>query len=346
MRRLLNTLYVVTEGAWVRKDGENVVVEADGIERGRVPVHLLGAIVCLGAVGVTPALVGWCLQRGVALTLLSRAGRFLGRIEGPQTGNVLLRRAQHAATSNKEAAARVAGAIVAAKAMNQRAVLRRCIRDYGEAMAPEQRAMLAAAESRLLSCGQHAVAASSVDAVRGREGEAAAAYFECFPLLVRRDEPEFVFAGRTRRPPLDATNALLSFLYVLVVHDCRAALETVGLDSQMGFLHTDRPGRASLALDMAEEFRAPLADRVVLTLLNRKQVQPSDFEQREQGAFYLREEARKTVLAAYQERKRVELRHPFLEENAPLGLFPLLQAQLLARHLRGELDAYPAFIWK
>jgi CRISPR-associated protein Cas1 len=178
------------------------------------------------------------------------------------------------------------------------------------------------------------------------EVEEAAVYFEHLPLCVRLEEPEFVFSGRSRRPPLDATNALLSFLYVLVVHDCRAALECVGLDPQIGFLHTDRPGRASLALDLAEEFRAPLADRVVLTLLNRRQLQPKDFERREQGAVYLKDDARKVVLEAYQERKRIELKHPFLGESAPLGLFPLLQAQLMARHLRRDIDGYPAFIWK
>jgi CRISPR-associated protein Cas1 len=235
---------------------------------------------------------------------------------------------------------------VAAKAMNQRAVLRRCLRDYGADLAPTQKAALELAERRLIVCAQYAAAADNVDSARGREGEAAAAYFECFPILVRRGEPEFAFAGRSRRPPLDATNALLSFLYVLVVHDCRAALECVGLDPQLGFLHADRPGRASLALDLAEEFRAPLADRVALTLLNRKQLQPNDFERRDQGACYLREEARKTVLGAYQERKRVDLKHPFLDETAPIGLFPLLQAQLLARHLRADLDGYPAFIWR
>jgi CRISPR-associated protein Cas1 len=230
--------------------------------------------------------------------------------------------------------------------MNQRAVITRCVRDYGGQLSPEERQRLEAAERKLLACAQRAAAADTVDVVRGREGEAAAVYFEHFPLCIRREEPEFVFVSRSRRPPLDATNALLSFLYVLVVHDCRAALESVGLDPQMGFLHTDRPGRASLALDIAEEFRAPLADRVALTLLNRRQLHPRDFERREQGGVYLTDDARKVVLAAYQDRKRVVLKHPFLAETAPLGLFPLLQTQLLARHLRNDIDGYPAFIWK
>lgn len=346
MRRLLNTLYVVSEGAWVRKDGENVVVDVEGVERGRMPIHLLGSIVCLGSVGVTPPLLAHCAERGVAVALLSRGGRFIARVEGPLTGNVLLRRAQHAATSQPESAARVAAAIVAAKAMNQRAVLRRCIRDHGPQMPSDVVQGLEAADRRLLACAQHASLASGVDAIRGREGEAAAIYFQYFAHLIRREGPEFAFRGRSRRPPRDATNALLSFLYVLVVHDCRAALESVGLDPQMGFLHTDRPGRASCALDLAEEFRAPLADRVALSVLNRNQIQPSHFERREQGAFYLLDEGRKIVLTAYQERKRIELRHPFLGETAPLGLFPSLQAQLLARYLRGDLDGYPAFIWK
>lgn len=346
MRRLLNTLYVLTESAWVRKDGANVVVEAEGAERARAPIHMLGSIVCFGAVGMTPALMGFCAESGVSVVFLTANGRFLSRVEGPQTGNVLLRRAQHAFTSDAAASTRIACAIVVAKAMNQRAVLRRCLRDYGRELEPAQLMALEAGEARLLACAKSTSIAASVDETRGREGEAAAAYFALFPNLMRRDEAEFRFAGRSRRPPLDAVNALLSFLYVLVAHDCRSALETVGLDPQMGFLHADRPGRASLALDLAEEFRAPLADRVALTLLNRRQLQPSDFERREQGAFYLSEEARKAVLSAYQERKRVELQHPFLQESAPLGLFPLLQAQLLARHLRGDLDGYPAFIWK
>jgi CRISPR-associated protein Cas1 len=213
-------------------------------------------------------------------------------------------------------------------------------------MSAAEQAMFEEADVRLLACAREAAAAQSVDVARGHEGEAAAVYFGLFAHLVRRSEPDLCFKGRSRRPPLDAPNALLSFLYVLVSHDCRSALEANGLDPQMGFLHADRPGRPSLALDLAEEFRAALADRVALSLLNRKQIGPADFERQETGAVYLREEARKTVLTAYQERKRVELRHPYLGENAPLGLFPHLQAQLMARRLRGDLDAYPPFIWK
>ena len=337
MKKLLNTLYITSEGAWAHKDGANVVVQLEGKERGRAPLHLLGAIICFGQVGVSPQLMHACSEAGISITYLGWSGRFLARVEGPVSGNVLLRRAQHDLTLNDPLP--VARAMVAAKAANQRGVLRRAIRDYGD---PEGR--LDAAERRLTDVARLALSATVGDTLRGQEGEAAHAYFSVFSDLIRAKR--MVFNGRSRRPPRDPPNALLSFLYVLLAADCRAALETVGLDPQMGFLHRDRPGRASLALDLMEEFRAPLADRLCLSLINRRQISERDFNLQETGAVILTEEARKSVLTAWQERKRSTIEHPFIKEKLPFGLFPHVQAQLLARHLRGDLDGYPAFVWR
>jgi CRISPR-associated protein Cas1 len=337
MKKLLNTLYVTTEGAWLRKDGANVVVEAEGAERGRAPLHLLGAIICFGRIGVSPRLMHAAAEDGIAITHLGWSGRFLARVEGPQGGNVLLRRAQHDGT--RDAPLPVARAIVAAKIANQRGVIRRAIRDHGDTDGA-----LALSERRLTAAARSALAAADLNGLRGTEGDAANAYFTVFGSLLRvGDMP---FSNRTRRPPRDPVNALLSFLYVLLTADCRAAVEAAGLDPQMGFLHRDRPGRPSLALDLAEEFRAPLADRACLTLLNRRQLGRGDFRHEETGAVFLIEDARKTVLTAWQERKRTTVTHPFLSEKMPLGLVPHVQAQLLARHLRGDLDGYPAYVWR
>lgn len=337
MKKLLNTLYVTTEGAWLRKDGANVVVEVEGGERGRAPLHLLGAIICFGQVGVSPQLMHAAAESGIAITYLGWSGRFLARIEGPQTGNVLLRRAQHERTRNAPLA--VARAIVAAKIANQRGVIRRAIRDHRDPAGK-----LELAERRLSAAARAALASTDIDSLRGTEGDAANAYFAVFGNMVR--VAELSFHNRSRRPPLDPVNALLSFLYVLLTADCRAAAEAAGLDPQMGFLHRDRPGRPSLAIDLMEEFRAPLADRACLTLLNRRQVGASDFRHEETGAVFLRDDARKTVLTSWQERKRTTVTHSFLSEKMPLGLVPHVQAQLLARHLRGDLDGYPAYVWR
>ena len=337
MKKLLNTLYVTSEGAWVHKDGANVVVKVERQERGRAPLHLLGSIICFGQVGVSPQLMYACAETGVSIIFLGYSGRFLARVEGPTSGNVLLRRAQH--TTSLADPLPIARAMVAAKIAGQRGVLRRHMRDHGDADG-----VLAEAEPRLTRAARLALEATDGDALRGYEGEAANAYLGVFDHLIRVSD--IVFNGRSRRPPRDPVNAVLSFLYVLLVADCRAALETVGLDPQMGFLHRDRPGRPSLALDLMEEFRAPLADRTCLSLFNRKQLRPRSFRYEETGAVLLDDEARKTVLAAWQARKRVTMRHAFVDENLPLGLFPHIQAQLLARHLRGDLDGYPPFIWK
>ncbi len=344
MKRLLNTLYVTTEGASLRKDGENLVAEVEGTERARVPFHMLASVVVFGAIYLSPALIQACAAGGITIALLDRVGRFQARIEGPVTGNVLLRRAQYCAS---EAPVEIVRGIVLGKIANQRAVLMRGLRDYGEELLPDRRGALADAIDRLGQILRRAnLATEGVDALRGDEGEAASFYFGVFDDLIRIPDPTLRFHVRSRRPPLDAVNALLSFLYTLLTHDCRSAAESVGLDPAVGFLHRDRPGRPSLALDLMEELRPILADRLVLSLVNRRQIGPRDFETRDGGAVLLNDEGRRTVLTAWQERKKEERRHPFIDETAPLGLVPYLQAQLLARHLRGDLDAYPSWFWK
>jgi CRISP-associated protein Cas1 len=339
VRRMLNTIYVTSEDAWLRKDGANLVVEVDGAERGRAPLHLLDGVVSFGRAGTSPALLAACAEAGVTISHLQPNGRFLARMEGPRSGNVLLRRAQYRVADDPTRQAAIVRGIVAAKAANQRAVVRRALRDHGDAIAEEGRRSLAAVEARLTDVARRTLVETEVDSLRGLEGEAARAYFSMFDHLVRVDGTAFRFNGRSRRPPLDRMNALLSFLYAMLGHDCRSALEAHGLDPQVGFLHADRPGRAGLALDLMEELRPVLADRLALSLVNRRQLSAEDFTVEEGGAVRLIEEARKAVLVAWQERKRDELRHPFLGETLPL-------AQMLARHLRGDLDGYPAFIWK
>lgn len=346
MRRMLNTIYVTSEDTWLRKDGANLVVEAEGAERGRVPLHMLDGVVSFGRSGASPALMAACAEAGVTISFLDPNGRFLARVEGARSGNVLLRRAQHRAADDAARKVPIVRGIVAAKAANQRTVLLRALRDHGEAMPSAAREALTAAERRLADIARRTLVVAEADGLRGLEGEAAATYFAVFGHLIRVGDAAFRFGGRSRRPPLDRMNALLSFLYAMLGHDCRSALEAHGLDPQIGFLHADRPGRAGLALDLMEELRPVLADRLALSLVNRGQLRADDFIVEEAGGVRLTDAARKRVLVAWQERKRDELRHPFLGETAPLGLAAHLQAQLLARHLRGDLDGYPAFIWK
>jgi CRISPR-associated protein Cas1 len=344
VKKLLNTLYATTEGASLHKDGENLVAEVDGAERSRVPLHMLGAVVVFGGIFVSPPLIGALARAGITLVLLDRQGRFEARVEGPVSGNVLLRRAQYRASDRPDDIVR---SIVSAKIANQRAVLQRALRDYADEMAPERRAAVKATVDRMERILRRvAFANEGIDALRGAEGEAAFGYFAVFGDLVRSPDADICFHGRSRRPPLDPVNALLSFLYTLLTHDCRSAAESVGLDSAVGFLHRDRPGRPSLALDLMEELRPILADRLALSLINRRQLRSGDFETRDGGAVLLSDAGRKIVITAWQERKKEERRHPFLDETAPLGLVPYLQAQLLARHLRGDLDAYPPWFWK
>jgi CRISPR-associated protein Cas1 len=344
VRKLLNTIYVTTEGASLRKDGENLVAEVDGVERARAPLHMLGSVVLFGAIYASPALIQACASAGITVVFLDRGGRFQARVEGPISGNVLLRRQQYRAS---DAPDEIVRSLVSGKVANQRAVLQRTLRDHGEEIAPDRRAAVEGVVVRLGAILRRAsFSKDGTELLRGAEGEAAQLYFSVFNDLIRIREPEFIFRGRSRRPPLDRVNALLSFLYTLLTHDCRSAAESVGLDPAVGFLHRDRPGRPSLALDLMEELRPAIADRLALALVNRRQLQANDFALQDSGAVLLTEVGRKTVLSAWQERKKAERRHEFLDDTAPLGLVPYLQAQLLARHLRGDLDAYPPWFWK
>lgn len=346
MRRMLNTIYVTSEDAWLRKDGANVVVEVDGFERGRAPIHMLEGIVSFSRAGASPALLAACAEAGITVSYLDPTGRFLARVEGKRSGNVILRRTQYRVADEVARMVPIVRNIVAVKAANQRAVVRRALRDHGESMDSAAQQALGSAEQRLTNVADRTLAADTVDVLRGLEGEAAQVYFAAFPLFVRVADEAFTFTGRSRRPPLDRINALLSFLYAMLGHDCRSALEGHGLDPQVGFLHADRPGRAGLALDLMEELRPILADRLALSLVNRRQLGGADFVVEEAGGVRLTDDARKQVLVAWQERKKDELRHPFLGEAMPLGMLAHVQAQLLARHLRGDLDGYPPFVWK
>ncbi|UXI67302.1 type I-C CRISPR-associated endonuclease Cas1c [Tahibacter amnicola] len=346
MRPLLNTLYVTTEGAWLRKDGENVVIDVEKAESGRLPLHLLSGIVCFGNVLMSPALMGHCCELGICVSFLTMNGRFLARVEGAVSGNVLLRREQYRCSDDPSRCAAVVCHILLGKIHNQRAVIRRAIRDHASSCSAAESGALVQADRGLAHIVERLHRTPDVDSLRGLEGDAARRYFDVFRNLIRVSDAGFQFEGRSRRPPRDRVNALLSFLYTLVTHDCRSALESVGLDPAVGFLHRDRPGRPGLALDLAEEFRSVLADRLALSLINRRQLRPTDFIVADSGAVTLKDDARKTVLVAYQERKREPLKHAFCGETAEIGLFPWLQAQLMARHLRGDLDAYPPFLWK
>ncbi len=341
MTNLQNTLYVTTPGAWLRKDHENVAVRVEKQTVLSVPIHHLAGIVCFGRVGVSHGLVQACGSAGVALSFLSRTGRFLGRLEGPVSGSVLLRRAQYRLADDTTASARLARCFVIGKVANARALL---LRGAREAEGPDSRDPLDAAAASLQNALRALEAEDlSADSVRGHEGEAARVYFGAFDHMVRKEREAFRLEGRTRRPPRDAMNALLSFLYSLVVHDAGSALQSVGLDPAVGYLHVDRPGRPSLALDLAEEFRITIADRLALALINLGQVKPSGFVRSETGGVAMDDDTRKAVLVAYQKRKQEALAHPFTDERTTLGLAVFVQARLLARTIRGELEVYPPF---
>lgn len=341
MRRMGNTLYITSQGTWLSKEGDCVVVAREEGPKTRVPLSAVDGIVCFGRISLSPFLLGHAAENGVTISHLTENGRFLARVEGPVSGNVRLRRAQYRAADDAQAAGTIVRGVVAGKVHNQRHVLRRALRDHGA----DAQGLLVAGVERLDAALRRIRAAPAdvePDSLRGIEGDAASAYFAAFPALLR--SREFGFPGRRRRPPPDPVNALLSFVYVLLTHDARSALEAVGLDPAVGFLHRDRPGRPSLALDMVEEFRAWFADRLALSLVNRRQLGPGDFEAAETGAVALTEAGRKTVLVAYQERKREEVRHPYTGETQPVGLLWYAQARLLAMHLRGDIDAYPPFL--
>jgi len=343
MKRLLNTLFVTTQGAYLSKQGDTVVVSHEQEVKLRVPIHNLGSVVCFGNVGCSPFLMGFCGEQNVTLSFLSENGRFLARVHGPVNGNVLLRKEQYRRSDDASASALVARSLITAKLANSRIVLQRAQRDREDL---QHSPAIGKALDGLWELIQAVKDETDLDRIRGIEGTGANAYFSVFDLLIGANKEQFYFKERSRRPPLDNMNALLSFLYTLLVHDVESALEAVGLDPAVGFLHRDRPGRPSLALDLMEEFRAYLADRLALSLVNRQQIKPEGFTKTESGAVMMDDETRKAVLVAWQKRKQEEITHLFLQESVPLGLLPHIQAQLLARHLRGDLEGYPPFLWR
>jgi CRISPR-associated protein Cas1 len=343
MKKLLNTLYVTTQGAYLAKEGETVTVKIGQEVRLRVPVHTIGGIVCFGNVSCSPFLMGFCGESGVGISFLSEHGRFLARVQGPVSGNVLLRRAQYRLADDQEYSTRMAKNFVTGKIANCRTILQRALRDHSAKMNDDT---LSRGIAELSSSLKALEMNQPLDSIRGLEGDAAHTYFGVFDNLIVAQKENFMFQERNRRPPLDNVNCLLSFLYSMLVHDCRSALEAVGLDPAVGFLHRDRPGRPSLALDLMEEFRPFLADRLVLSLINLRQVQDKGFSRTEAGAVMMNDETRKTLIVAYQERKQDEIYHPFLDEKVNIGLLFHVQAMLLARCLRGDMDGYPPFIWR
>ncbi len=343
MRHLLNTLFVTSEDAYLTLDGENVVVKRDGAEAGRFPLHNLAGILSFSYMGASPALMGACAQRGVALSFCTPRGRFLARTVGSSNGNVLLRREQYRIADDPLRSCQTAKYMIFGKLYNSRWSIERTRRDHKPRIDQEK---FQSASNAIKALLPQVLEETSMDSLRGLEGIGAASYFEVLDDMILREKEAFFFRGRNRRPPLDNVNAMLSFAYSLLTNDCASALEAVGLDSYVGFLHRDRPGRTSLALDLMEELRPCFADRFVLTLINNRVMQPGDFEQAEDGAVRMTDEARRKFLKSWQERKQETVTHPYLGEKLPWGLVPYIQALLLSRYLRGDLDAYPPFLWK
>lgn len=343
MKKLLNTLYVTTSDVYLSLDGENIVLLQEQSELGRIPLHNLEGIVCFGYRGVSPALMGACAEKGVGLCFLTRNGRFLARITGPVSGNVLLRETQYFRAADETQSLTIAKSFLMGKIYNGRWCLERVKRDHPMRINQEKIDNAIGQMCKSLTSLEDAGTRSEL---MGIEGIAAKAYFGEFSQLILRNEDVFVFDGRTRRPPLDPVNAMLSFAYTLLGNEIKSALETVGLDPAVGYLHTVRPGRASLALDLLEELRAPLADRFVVTQINLGIFTGKDFLKKENGAIFMTDDGRKLFLSAWQKRKQETIVHPYLKEKIQWGMVAYAQAMLLSRYLRGDLDAYPPFLWK
>ena len=341
MKKLLNVLYVATQGSCLSLEGETVVIAVKEEKRGQVPLLNLQGIVCFGNVLCTPFLLGACAEHGISVSFLTANGRFLARIQGGVCGNVLLRRSQILTAENPGRRFRLGTMFLIAKILNSRTNLQRFLRDYGSTLSEETRQNFVTAVNLLKT-----KVSNLEQALKGSEGSAANLYFSCFSNFIVKQRDSFSFSRRTKHPPLDRVNAMLSFAYTLLAHDCASALESVGLDPAVGFLHALRPGRSSLALDLMEEFRACLADRLVLSLINRGQVSGRDFKFTETGAVRMNEDSRKVLIAAWQTRKQEEILHPYLNERIKIGLLPYVQSLLLARCLRGDLELYPPFIYR
>lgn len=338
MRILLNTLYITTPEAYLSKDGLNAVVSVKQEEIFRIPIHNIEQIVTFGYMGASPGLMKLCADNSVSLTFLTPQGRYISRSQGPTKGNVLLRKAQYRYSDDPQYSLHLSKLFIGGKIQNYRNILRRFIRDNGLNEDVEK------AANNLLRCKNQVLNADSIESVRGMEGEAATHYFAVFPNLILNQKENFIFQGRNRRPPKDAVNAMLSFAYSLVCNDMISALETVGLDPYVGFMHTLRPGRASLALDVMEELRAYLGDRLVLSLINRKQISINDFVKQGDEGIVMTDNGRKTIITAWQNRKREQITHPYLNEKVSIGLLPYIQATLLARYIRNDIDDYPVFL--
>lgn len=343
MKKLLNTLYVTSENSYLSLDGENIVVFEDKKEVGRLPLHNLEGIVSFGYRGTSPALMGACVDRNISLCYVTPQGKFLARVTGKIKGNVILRQQQYESSRDKEISLSIAKNCITGKIYNARWVLERAVRDHSLQINTDQ---VKTASVHLKQSLEYIRNSQSKEQLRGYEGEAASIYFGVFNELILQQKKDFVFCGRNKRPPLDNINAMLSFVYTLLTNQIASALECVGLDPYIGYLHTERPGRVSLALDLIEELRAPLADRFVLSLINKKVITRKNFKTKENGAVIMDDEARKRLLTEWQNRKKETITHPFLKEKIEWGMVPYVQAMLLARYLRGDLDGYPVFLWK
>jgi CRISPR-associated protein Cas1 len=343
MRKLLNTLYITSPNTYLSLDGENIVILKEKIEISRIPLHNLEGIVTFGYTGASPALMGACAKRNIALSFMNPSGRFLARVVGEVRGNVTLRKVQYRLSDSKEESNKIARSFILGKIFNSRWVIERATRDHAIRLDIDKLKGV----SKFLANSMKAVEQSKdLEQLRGYEGEAASQYFRTFDDLILQQKECFYFHCRNKRPPLDNVNAMLSFVYTLLAHDVAAAIETVGLDPYVGFLHRDRPGRVSLALDIMEELRSVYADRFVISLINKRKVNANGFTQKENGAVMMDDDTRKTILKAWQNKKQEKIKHPFLQEKLEWGLVPYSQAMLLARFIRGDLDAYPPFMWK
>lgn len=343
MKKYLNTLYIATQGAYLSKEGNTIVVSIEREKKLQLPIHSIGAVVCFGNVSVSPFLMELCVENGVAISFHTEYGKYLASVNGRTKGNVLLRREQYRYADRQDESAKIAKNILLGKVYNCRVVLQRVLRDHGEKIDKEK---IENVSNSLNWSLRQIESCNELDDLRGLEGDAAHQYFNVFDEMIISQKLNFRFISRNRRPPMDKVNCLLSFIYTLLMQDVKSALESVGLDSYVGFLHRDRPGRPSLALDLMEEFRPVIADRLVLSLINMEQVNKKGFKKLSSGGILMKEETKKKLLIAYQKRKQSEIIHPFLNEKIKIGLIFHIQALLLARYIRKDIDGYPVFFWR
>lgn len=341
MRKLKNVLYITSPDAYISSEGECLKIRTEDNPGIRIPAHNLEGVVQFGYPGASPSAMALCSKLGITISFLTPHGKFLARVEGPQSGNILLRRQQYMLYFRDESI-RLSSRFITAKVTNCRQVLLRGYRDYGDKVGTRLRGSI----SKLALLAKDAFSCTDESSLRGIEGDAAREYFKAYNALILSNREDFYLNGRNKRPPLDNMNSLLSYLYVFLTHECRSACESVGLDPSAGFLHKDRPGRPSLALDLMEEFRPVFVDRLALSMINRKQIVPSDFERLPHGEVRINDDAKRKIIDAWQKRKNDIITHPFLDEKIEFGLLPYAQALLLARHIRGDLDDYPAYIWR